>query len=87
MKNTTLTVAFPTERLDALMYHLERKEVSLQDELNDTIQKLYEKHVPQTTRDYIEDKIQRDVAARERPRRPTRREEQAGNGMDSVSGG
>lgn len=71
MKMTTLTVAFNTEKLDALTFHMGKRETDLQAELNDTVQKLYEKYVPQATREYIDDKVTRD-AARERPRRPAR---------------
>jgi len=72
MKHASLTVTFDSEKLDALTYHMEKKEVDLQGELNDTIQKLYEKHVPQATREYVEDKIKRDTAAKNKPKRPTR---------------
>lgn len=71
MKMTTLTVTFNTEKLDALTFHMGKRETDLQAELNDTVQKLYEKYVPQATREYIDDKVARD-AARERPRRPVR---------------
>ena len=73
MKHATLTITFPAERLNALAYHMEKKEVDLQAELNDTMQKLYEKHVPQATREYIEDKIKRELAAKEKGKRPVKR--------------
>lgn len=72
MKNTTLTVTFNTEKLDALTFHMGKKDVDLQCELNDTIQKLYEKFVPQATREYIDDRIAREDTARDRSRRPSR---------------
>lgn len=72
MKNTTLTLSFNTEKLDALTFHMSKKEADLQCELNETIQKLYEKFVPQATREYIDDKVARDAEAKERPRRPAR---------------
>lgn len=72
MKTTTLTVSFNTEKLDALTYHMGKKQAALPAELNDTIQKLYEKYVPQVTREYLDDKIARDESAKERPRRPAR---------------
>lgn len=71
MKTTTLTVTFNTEKLDALVFHMGKKDADLQAELNDTVQKLYERYVPQATREYIDDKVVRD-AAKERPRRPAR---------------
>ena len=72
MKNATLTVTFNAEKLDALEFHMSRKDTDLQEELNDTVQKLYEKYVPQATREYIDDKVARDAAGRDRPRRPAR---------------
>lgn len=72
MKTTTLTVSFNTEKLDALTYHMGKKQADLPAKLNDTIQKLYEKYVPQATREYLDDKIARDESAKERPRRPAR---------------
>ena len=45
MKNTTLTLTFNTERLDALAYHMGKKEADLKEELSDYLQKMYEKYV------------------------------------------
>ena len=72
MKNATLNVSFNGEKLDALTYHMGKKEADLQAELTDTIQKLYEKHVPQATREYIDDKLRREAAVKEKPKRPVR---------------
>ena len=60
MKKATLTMSFNKEKLGALSYYMEKKEVDLQSELADTIQKLYEKYVPQPTREYIEDRIAKE---------------------------
>ena len=90
MKNTTLTVTFNTEKLDALTFHMEKREADLQTELNDTVQRLYEKYVPQATREYIDDKVVRDAAGRDRPRRPARPPIQASgdrNMPESVAAG
>ena len=65
MKNATLTVTFNAEKLDALEFHMSRKDTDLQEELNDTVQKLYEKYVPQATREYLDDKISREPKVRE----------------------
>lgn len=72
MKNTTLTVTFNAEKLDALVFHMGKKEADLQEELNETVQRLYEKYVPQATREYIDDKVARDGGGREAVRRSTR---------------
>ena len=71
MKNTTLTVTFNTEKLDALRFHMEKKDTDLQAELNDTVQKLYEKYVPQATREYIDDKVSREPKVKDRPAVPS----------------
>ena len=67
MKNTTLTVTFNTEKLDALNFHMGKRDASLQDELNDTVQRLYEKYVPADTREYLDSRNK--PAVRPRPRR------------------
>ena len=40
MRNTTINVSFNTEKLDALKFHMEKRDTDLQGELNDTVQKL-----------------------------------------------
>ena len=75
MKNATLTVTFNAEKLDALEFHMSRKDTDLQEELNDTVQKLYEKYVPQATREYLDDRISREGAAK--PARPRRQAEES----------
>jgi len=75
MKNTSVTIIFEKEKLEALSFHMGKKDVDLQAELNETIQRLYEKHVPQPTREYIEDKIKRENAVREKSQRLVHRPE------------
>ena len=75
MKNTTLTLTFNTERQDALTYHMGKKEADLKEELSDYLQKMYEKYVPQATREYLDDKIAREGAAK--PARPRRQVEES----------
>ena len=90
MKNTTLTVTFNTEKLDALTFHMGKRDADLQTELNDTVKKLYERYVPQATREYIDDKVARDAAGWDRPRRPARPSIQASgdrNMPESVAAG
>lgn len=61
MKKATLTLTFEKEKLDALEFYMEKKDAELQNELSDTVQKLYEKYVPQPTREYIEDRIDKET--------------------------
>lgn len=81
MKNTTVTLAFNTERLDALTYHMGKKEANLNEELIDYLQKLYEKYVPQATREYLDDKVSREKAAR-----PVRPKSQKETGLENNTG-
>lgn len=75
MKNATLSLTFNTERLDALTYHMGKKEADLQAEMGECLQKLYEKYVPQATREYIDDRIAREGNAK--PVRPSRQRSMA----------
>ena len=59
MKDKMIQIGFEAEKLEALIYYMEKKELSIDAELSETIQKLYEKHVPQATRDYIDDRLNR----------------------------
>ena len=54
MKKTNITIAFEQEKLKALRFYAAKKNADLQSELDDTLQKLYEKYVPVQTREYIE---------------------------------
>ena len=72
MEKTTLTVCFDNEKMDALTYHMGKKDADLRTELQDTVQKLYEKYVPQATRDYIDDRLAREAAEKRKPKRTAR---------------
>lgn len=68
MKKANITIGFEQEKLKALQFYATKKDISLQDELDDALQKLYEKYVPTQTREYIE-----SMADAEKPRtRPSR---------------
>ena len=45
------------EKLDALKYYMTKKDLDLNTEMEDSITKLFEKHVPQQTREYIESRL------------------------------
>lgn len=84
MRNTTVTLTFNTERLDALTYHMDKKDADLNEELSDYLQKMYEKYVPQATREYLDDKIGREDAAKTaRPRRQMEPDRESGSGSQN----
>lgn len=72
MKNATVTITFNAEKMDALNFHMGKRDANLQAELNDTVLKLYEKYVPQATREYIDDKVSREAKTKDRPSRLNR---------------
>ena len=41
MSNTELKVLFPTEKLDALRFFMGKKELTIEQELKDTLDKTY----------------------------------------------
>ena len=67
MKKAIVQVSFDAEKLGAIRQYLAKKDAEFQSELEDFMQKLYEKHVPAPVRDYIES---REPEAP--PRRPSR---------------
>lgn len=49
-----ITLSFEEEKLTALEFFMEQKDLLLESELEDYTRKLYEKHVPQQMRVYLE---------------------------------
>jgi len=86
MSMTELKVSFPTEKLDALRFYMDKKQQTMEQELKDCIDKTYEKTVPAQVREYLESRMnqapvqqqtpetEQTPATRERPVRPTRRQ-------------
>lgn len=54
MKKTSISIDMEAEKLRALRFYTEKKETTLETELEDFLAKLYEKYVPSQTREYIE---------------------------------
>ena len=69
MKQATLQIKFDEEKLNAIKQYMGKKDADLQRELDDVMQKLYEKHVPAPVREYIESRYSR---VQEKPKRPSR---------------
>jgi uncharacterized glyoxalase superfamily metalloenzyme YdcJ len=58
MSATELKVPFPSERLDALRFFMDKKQQTVEKELQDYLDKTYEKFVPQNVREYVESRIE-----------------------------
>lgn len=55
MKNINLKIVFDSEKLAVLKRYMGKKQASLDCELADALQKLYEKYVPAPVREYIDE--------------------------------
>lgn len=67
MKKDTVTVSMDAEKLRATRRYMGKKDAGLEAELCDQLQKMYEKYVPASVREYI-DEGDADAAA------PTKRQ-------------
>ncbi len=69
MKKATISIQIEQEKLRALRFYAGKKESTLESELEDFIDKLYEKYVPAQTREYIESLGAEEARPRSRPDR------------------
>lgn len=60
MKDSEIIICFNSEKLDALNFYMSKKDSEVQKELEETVESLYLKHVPSSTREYLEDKLGRE---------------------------
>jgi len=70
MNKTTIQMAFDAEKLDAIKQYMGKKEANLNAELDDFMQKLYEKYVPAAVREYIESRSEQEDTKQQKPLRP-----------------
>ena len=54
MKKATVTVTFDDEKLGALEFSLRKEHSSVQEHLEDALNALYEKTVPEPLREYLD---------------------------------
>ena len=66
MKKGTVTVSFEAEKLRAVEMYMEKKEANLREELEEQLQRLYERHVPANVREYIIEKDEGTKASKTR---------------------
>ena len=64
MKQETISISVDAEKLRATKKYMEKKELSIDKALADALQKLYEKHVPATVRDYIDETVDDESSAK-----------------------
>ena len=68
MKKDVVRISVDAEKLRAVKRYMEKKEVDLETELADQLQKLYEKHVPINVSEYIDEKQEEEIKAK-RPKK------------------
>ena len=76
MRKVTVSVQVDAEKLRAIQFYAGRKDSSIEAELEDCVNKIYEKYVPAQTREYIES------MAAARPSRPSRSASSPGTGEE-----
>ena len=54
MRKVTVSVQVDAEKLQAIQFYVGRKNATVETELEDCVNKIYEKYVPAQTREYIE---------------------------------
>lgn len=62
MSTTELKVPFPSERLDALRFFMDKKQQTVEKEMQDYLDKTYERLVPLNVREYVESRIEPEAA-------------------------
>ena len=75
MKKSSITLGYDEERLSAARLYLKRRGLTLEEKMAAHLDRLYEKYVPQATREYLDDKIAREGAAK--PARSRRQTEES----------
>lgn len=84
MKKATIQLKYDEEKLTALEKYMKKKEADLETELQQTLQKLYEKYVPPAVREYIESRETGEgkTGTRSTERRSSGREPVENEGID-----
>lgn len=74
MRETELKMLFPTEKLEALRFFMAKKELSIEQELQDYLDKTYEKVVPANVRGYVESRLGPEPAQEPAPEPETQQQ-------------
>lgn len=63
MKNSTVSVSFEDEKLNAVKRYMKKKNTDLEEELSAQLEKLYQKYVPAGVQEYIAERDLEDTPA------------------------
>ena len=67
MAKIEITLAFDSEKMDALEYALRKERTTVQKQMDEALRQLYETKVPEAVRDYLDNKNKPTL-----PKRPPR---------------
>jgi hypothetical protein len=85
MKKESITVQMDGEKLRAVKRYMEKKDADLTQELCDSLQKLYEKYVPSSVREYIDEGCE-DTPTADSPKKQKEKDKTAA-ATDGAPGG
>lgn len=74
MKKITIQISFPTEKLEAVRHYAADRDTDLNRELEDALQRLYEKYVSKDVRAFLEAMEQKPTGRPPRPDRPVQQQ-------------
>ncbi|OCN00411.1 hypothetical protein A7X67_16230 [Clostridium sp. W14A] len=80
MKKETLIVRFDAEKLKATKQYMRKKDADLNGDLDDEIQRLYEKYVPAAVREYIDSRDSSEISSPRQTTKPSATREDSGKG-------
>lgn len=83
MKQTTVTIKYDEERLNAIRQYMNKKDADFEAEMNEVLGKLYEKYVPQAVREYIDSRGDVPVAIKKSGKNSTKNNTPIGIGVSS----
>ena len=78
MKKESMRISINAEKLRAVKTYMEKKEIDLEEDLVDQLEKLYDKYVPANVREYIDDK-QEEEKRKRKPKKSTKKQVESNN--------
>lgn len=69
MKKATIAISYDAEKLGAIKQYMGKKDLNVEQDMEEYLEKAYEKHVPAPVREYI---ASREVPKSARTNRPSR---------------
>jgi hypothetical protein len=70
MKKATITISYDAEKLGAIKQYMGKKDLNVEQDMEEYLEKAYEKHVPAPVREYIASREVPKPARTNRPSRP-----------------